>query len=382
MATVAPRFNLGEGVQKLGRKGGIETSTSLFVVPAGDEERDFEEHNSNIAASENEEDVEESYLDSQEGDEEVAELPEELASLARRKFETEEELQSALDELGCADYRIELSSEGYAYVMAPNICHNLATTVLHNNFVDWQKGWFGRKWGVATSTIGLELSTPTANTRRKTRDPDVSLWGFPKCTSDPFDGDLIMTKLPAASFPGATKDRVVDPDVVIQFSWKNTKNYEIAALNDLMNLTGVGNGNSPPRVGYLIKVRFASDSPVGFDIYKVPRGATVADAESNLNGAEHWEYIHGQADFVVEIMPSDLGVEGWWKNPPLRQLQNFDGCLVSQSLHVFVNVSSALQVAAAPVPSAVASPFAVVAASQVPEGVVPPEPAVVPSMSQ
>jgi hypothetical protein len=38
---------------------------------------------------------------------------------------------------------------------------------------------------------------------------------------------LMMKKMAASSFQGGTKDGVVDPDVVIQFSWKKTQSDEV-----------------------------------------------------------------------------------------------------------------------------------------------------------
>jgi hypothetical protein len=67
--------------------------------------------------------------------------------------------------------------------------------------------------------------------------------------------------------PGSECDP--DPDVVIQFCWKNKWDYEVAAMNDLMQHGGaVGIGNDGPRVGFMIQARLSSnnDAPIGLDM--------------------------------------------------------------------------------------------------------------------
>jgi hypothetical protein len=92
--------------------------------------------------------------------------------------------------------------------------------------------------------------------------------------------------------------------------------YEVKAINDMMNRSA-GDGNAV-RIGYLIKMDFTvngKNNPptAGLDIYKVPRGTTVANAIANANGAQHIVYTPGQAqDVPIVITASDLGVTGFW----------------------------------------------------------------------
>lgn len=135
----------------------------------------------------------------------------------------------------------------------------------------------------------------------KTCLPDISFWGYPRC--EWFNGIL---------FADLGK---VEPDVVIQFSWKNDWDYEVKALNDMMNRS-TGDGNAV-RIGYLIKmdltVNGKKSPPTGLDIYKVPRGSTVADVIANADVAQHISYTPGQAqDALIVITASDLGVTGFW----------------------------------------------------------------------
>jgi hypothetical protein len=136
---------------------------------ANTESFDHDGHDGNRSNSENHEVTEgheEDLLEEGAVYEEVAELPEELASLRGRQFESEVELQEVLDELGCSDYRVELDNQGFAYTKALSVDHNLATTAIHNHFSEWQlrrRGW-GCRWRVATtSTIGLDLPSSAAN---------------------------------------------------------------------------------------------------------------------------------------------------------------------------------------------------------------------------
>jgi hypothetical protein len=77
----------------------------------------------------------------------------------------------------------------------------------------------------------------------------------------------------------------VNPDVIIQFSWGTSFNNETHALNDVMIRSETFDGDTQPRIGYLIKVR--REGTAGFDIYKVPRGQTVHDAMNDRHRAEH-----------------------------------------------------------------------------------------------
>jgi hypothetical protein len=220
----------------------------------------------------------------------LPELPEELADLVGQVFATEQELQDRLDVLGIEDLLIELDTDGKAVFKMPSDEHNTVTSLLTSKFLYWTKG----RWGFATATNTAKLNN------HKTRLPDISFWGYPQCES--FDGNL---------FADLGK---VEPDVVIQFSWKNEWDYDVRAINDMMNIS-VGDGI---RVGYLIKMDFTvkgkkNNPPTGLDIYKVPRGTTVANAIANANGAQHIVYTPGQVqDVPIVITASDLGVTGFW----------------------------------------------------------------------
>ena len=123
----------------------------------------------------------------------------------------------------------------------------------------------------------------------------------------------------------ASRDQVerVNPDVVIQFSWKNGDAYEEKVIDDLMNLALVAYSppqanNSPPKLGYLIKIRTKANRRTvpansrlilrAIDVYRIPIGATIQDAIKNTNGASYSRYEPGGPEVVIQITPNDLGI--------------------------------------------------------------------------
>lgn len=51
---------------------------------------------------------------------------------------------------------------------------------------------------------------------------------------------------------------------------------------------------------------------VGLDIYRLPHGTTISDAENLTNGAAKWTYKPGGQDCDIAITPLDLGITGIW----------------------------------------------------------------------
>lgn len=234
------------------------------------------------------------------------EWPIELISLRGRQFATEEQLEQELKVLGCADIRgVHLDDQGFAFFAMPSNFHNEATTVIVEDFYKWKQSNFFwmNNWGVASATVNVDLHAP--HTPHAKRCPDVAFWGYSRCYTN--NNKKLKVKL-----VDQDTGKRMDPHVVVQFSWKNDETYEVGAINDLMNRTGVGIGNEAINVGYLVKVRFTSGVPCSIDVYKVPRGATRDDAVNRANGGEHWTYTPGQADVVIRITPVNLGFMGFW----------------------------------------------------------------------
>jgi hypothetical protein len=102
-----------------------------------------------------------------------AEVPEELADLVGQVFATEQELQDRLEVLGIGDLPIELDIDGKAVFKMRSDEYNKVTSWLTSEFLYWTK----RRWGYATPTNTVKLNN------HKTRLPDVSFWGYPRCES-------------------------------------------------------------------------------------------------------------------------------------------------------------------------------------------------------
>ena len=226
-------------------------------------------------------------------------------SLSARHFESLDELHDILVELGLSDSKYKLDDNGFAVV--PGKRHNRGTKHLGKQLEGWNKGWskgWLGSWGEVSNDNVMQVPGFTPAGRPKQREPDVAFWGYPRC--EKIDGTYVAKDRP----DGANFD--VDPDVVFQFSDGNTFAKEEEAMNLIMD-GGIGTGNEGPRVGFLMKLREVAGNTVGIDIYKVPRGRTVADAINQANGATHAVYIHGQAaDVSIEISPEEMGIDGIW----------------------------------------------------------------------
>ena len=82
------------------------------------------------------------------------------------------------------------------------------------------------RWVVVSSTNNVEIDHTLGE--KDIRQPDISFWSYKRLV-----------------YREALKKRILPteseiPDVVIQFSWKNTKAYETEAINDMMNLAKDG----------------------------------------------------------------------------------------------------------------------------------------------
>jgi hypothetical protein len=242
--------------------------------------------------------------ESEEEDEEVVDLPSELAILLESTYASEQALQSALDNAGIGDLPIFLV-DGKPRLIMPSDQHNSFTFRYVNDFaIIW------RKWGCASGTHKIHLPNG------RSRDPDLSYWGYPRCSRNR-----------AGNWEPTVRDSV--PDVVIQFSWKNKQSYEDDKIDDTMNLSlevdGGAQSTIRPAVGYLIKAKLSkkrklagaikgseTQDLIGLDIYRLPHGTTIMDAKNATNGAEKWTYWPGSQDRNIIITPSDLGITGFW----------------------------------------------------------------------
>jgi hypothetical protein len=247
--------------------------------------------------------------DDDDDEEELVDLPQEVAEGIARvasKFESEEALEEALVIAGFGDLPVVLVDRKPRLIMPSDQHNDFTTTYL----MDFEKRWAKDRWGFCSATHKIHLPNG------RSRDLDLSYWGYPRCTRDPM-GNLV----PA--------DGSV-PDVIIQFSWKNPQNYEADAINDMMNRALEEDhgalSTTRPTLGYLIKVKFSKKRTLqaaikgsttqdmdGLDIYRLPHGTTLTDAlnPNNLN-ASHYYYEPGGPEHLITITPGNLGITGVW----------------------------------------------------------------------
>jgi hypothetical protein len=155
----------------------------------------------------------------------------------------------------------------------------------------------------------------------------LSYWGYPRCKTDK-DGDLVPAVFGSV------------PDVIIQFSWRNSKKYETKAIDDMMTKALESRfgavSTARPTLGYLFKVKFANEAAPtikrqtptpkiqgtmgGLHIYRLPHDTrTAADALSNTTnngGASVHYYEPGgpEDDCLITIIPADLRITGFWQS--------------------------------------------------------------------
>jgi hypothetical protein len=238
--------------------------------------------------------------------EELGNLPPEIAGSIASEFDSQEALEKALEQAGFGDLPVVLV-DGKPRLVMPSPQHNKFTA---QYAVGFGFGWAKDKWGYAAPTHKIHLQDGKGS-----REPDLSYWGFPRCVKDEL-GHMV-----------AVDDSV--PDVVIQFSWQNKETYETEAIDDMMNHAleeECGDLSATrPTLGYLIKVKFskprklqnpikgsATQDVIGLDIYRLPHGTTIEDARNGTKNASHHSYVPGGPEYLITITPGDLGISGFW----------------------------------------------------------------------
>jgi hypothetical protein len=186
--------------------------------------------------------------------------------------------------------------DGKPRLISPSDEHNSFTSMQVSSFIHFscKKG----TWGFCSGRHNIYLANGGY------RYPDISYWGYPRCNNH---------RRIRAPPRGAI------PDVVIQFSWRNTFKYERQAIEDMMN-QGLEHEGGPlstdlPRLGYLIMMRFSRNGKlltqdlVGLDIYRLPHGTTIKQALDPSNpSAQHWHYKPGDPEVLISIRREDMGI--------------------------------------------------------------------------
>ena len=253
---------------------------------------------------------------------EEVELPKELRGLKEKSFQFEEELEEELRSRGFPDLPVVLDpTSGKARLKMPTGAHNKVTSEYAQLFSDDWKGIAS----VVNSDNNVYIQPPQPGRKIYTRAPDIAFWGPDKTVNVQKRGRNMSVPLELDEPPKrySSRDQVerVNPDVVIQFSWKNGDSYEEKAIDDMMNFALVSYNppqanNSPPKLGYLIKIRTKANKRTAddrlilraIDVYRIPQGATKKDAVNNSKGATYSRYEPGGPDVVIRVTPQDLGI--------------------------------------------------------------------------
>jgi hypothetical protein len=233
--------------------------------------------------------------------EELVDLPEELADLRGVYFDTDRALDMELEQRGWGDLRVVLW-DGYARLVE--------WSEQHCHFKDYYTCDFRelrRKWGYCSGILRVHLSNGCS------RYPSISYWGYPRCDKHPTSG-----------LPCFHLSRIPIPDVVIQFCWGNVLSYEKQSIEDILSkcleYEGGPVSTDLPRLGYLIKIRLkrkmvgqGTKEVIGLDVYRLPHGTTVKQALDPTDpSAEHWRYEPGGPKVLISIGPEDLGIPPTW----------------------------------------------------------------------
>lgn len=237
-------------------------------------------------------------------------LPSDVAALvggADRRYKDEKELQEVFDQNGLGDLNVVLV-DGEARLVMVKHQHNLFTSEYLQDLIESHG-----KWMKISGTNHVEIGVQG---EKRIRQPDLNFWSYKRLVYDAIAKKKILP----------TDSEI--PDVVVQFSWRNTKGYERGAIDDLMRYgldrEGGQVSQQYPRLGYLIKVKMSRKRTLvggimtydleGVHVYRQPHGTTMADAEASRNGAKSWYYCPTDPQFsrevVVTITAGDIGITG------------------------------------------------------------------------
>ncbi len=225
------------------------------------------------------------------------EWPEELQFLQGKRFGSDHELQEELEKHGLGDARVLVGSDGFVQLKMPSSRLNRATRSIAEQFTLWKEGITG-KWGIVDRE-GTNIYYRNAQGQVHKRCPDVSLWGMSRLSKNS-EGEYQPIEI-----PGEPEGVELEPHVVFQFSSHNGWLDEEGAMNNMMDHDVVHPGNELVQVGYLIKVRHQGGRPVGFKIFRVPRGQRMPPRNQPTS-----EYTHGGNDVKIVIKAADLGYTG------------------------------------------------------------------------
>ena len=183
----------------------------------------------------------------------TSDLPKEI----NKKYASEGELLTDLEEFGLADLQIILNKQGFPILREmPGEPHRVAVREIACLFDEWKNGRL--IWGEKEANVFVNNSF--SQPKKAKRCPDFAIFGPSR-----MEGRRIRI----------VSGKSMNPHAIIQFSWANDAVEEALAVDDIMHHAGVGeySGLGRPKVAYLIKALRrgnAKESPVyGFNVFQV-----------------------------------------------------------------------------------------------------------------
>ena len=194
-----------------------------------------------------------------------------------------------LEQLGLDDLSIILDPDGFPmWLEMTSDAHVFAVSMIISQFDEWKKGRLILGRNEVNVLVNDSFNTPKNMLRR----PDFAIYG--------------PDRLEKGSIRVVYGDDM-NPNVILQFSWKNDIDYEKCAVDDMMHFAGKGEYShlGRPNVAYLIKaLRRGTNrgAPVyGFDIYQVGQDQHTPDEPT-------MKYrVGGQEDTVIRITSASMG---------------------------------------------------------------------------
>ena len=220
-----------------------------------------------------------------------------------KRFANLQELETAAEDTILGDVRrLVLGRDGRPREKMPD-------SVYHNTAVDTIADGCGM---IRKAYIKIKTNNRVKAETGKTYFPDICLYGYNRCGPN------------RKPLYDQTIGDFVSPHVFFEFSWKTSESEERETIDTLMNEYQVDPNAAlyTPRVGYVVKARFQRiqqgitlqrpSNLVGLDVYRVPRGCTLHDAENDQNGAQHWAYQPNGPEVLITITAAELGITGFW----------------------------------------------------------------------
>lgn len=231
-----------------------------------------------------------------------------VEEVAGHTYKSEEELDEHLGKTGLLDQRkfIDLSKDGKAYwIEMPN------HTIFHEAGVEAIMDEIKRYYTEDNGLLAREEPVLVLSDRKTKKYPDVAVYGKTRLKEN---GKRKLVELPNPTTPDPF---LINPSVVIEFSWSNPAENETEKLSEQM--VNHIEELQPVNCGILIKTRSStSEYPthgnrrapplIGFDVYIVDKGKTIDAGDSPTLTYRHG--TKGDDDKMVVVDAARFGEDG------------------------------------------------------------------------